>query len=337
MKVSLNPYPLSQQQPCYMLRWWDPVMKKDCKRSLYMPKKQAERERDLKHAELLEIKSGVRRYSNTVSLSHMKDLYLKWVKNNRNSRTHDRYKIGIKNFQDVVGDPQQLTPLHFETYKSAHPLRSPVGINTDMRAVRSMLNWSWKIGGLLKRDDVPYIEFYKEPDPIPKFLTNDEIKTILTHKDIPQDTKDMIEVYLLTGARSRELLKANFTWDDVKHTVILGRGNKQHKVILSKRVVEIFDKWRVEGRNSPIPYTYTYIKKRCVKASEISEIKITAHDLRRTAGAIIYRATKDIYATKEFLGHRKIQTTTRWYAGLMEEEREELSAVMSQGLADILE
>lgn len=302
-----------------------------------MPKKQAVRLQELKHAELLEIKNGVRRYNNTVSLSRMKEKYLQWVKNNRNSRTYDRYKIGINNFQDVVGDPKELTPLHFETYKFAHPLRSPVGINTDMRAVRSMLNWSWKIGGLLKRDDVPYIEFFNEPDPIPKFLTNKEIKTIFTHNDIPQDTKEMIEVYLLTGARAMELLKANFTWNDVKHTVILGLGNKQHKVILSKRVLEIFDKWRVEGRISPIPYTYTYIKKRCAKVSKISGIKFTAHDLRRTAGAIIYRKTKDIYAVKEFLGHRNIQTTTRWYAGLMEEEREQLSAVISHGLKEILE
>ncbi len=148
----------------------------------------------------------------------------------------------------------------------------------------------------------------------------------------------MIEVYLLTGARAGELLKANFTWDDVKHTVLLGSGgHKQHKVILSARVIEIFEKWRAKGRKTPIPRTYTYINKRYAKASEVSKIKFKSHDLRRTAGAIIYRKTKDIYAAKEFLGHKKIQPTTRWYVGLMEEEREQLSTIMSQGLAEILE
>ena len=49
----------------------------------------------------------------------------------------------------------------------------------------------------------------------------------------------------------------------------------------------------------------------------MSKIKATTHDLRRTAGAWYYMATKDIFATSRFLGHSSVKTTEASYAGLI--------------------
>ena len=45
--------------------------------------------------------------------------------------------------------------------------------------------------------------------------------------------------------------------------------------------------------------------------------------LRKTAGAFYYMATRDIYATKEWMGHSDISITIKHYSGLMQSMKRE--------------
>ena len=47
-------------------------------------------------------------------------------------------------------------------------------------------------------------------------------------------------------------------------------------------------------------------------------VDVSTHDLRRTAGAWYYIATRDIFATSRFLGHSSVKVTERYYAGLIQ-------------------
>lgn len=47
------------------------------------------------------------------------------------------------------------------------------------------------------------------------------------------------------------------------------------------------------------------------------------HTLRKTAGAFYYMATRDIYATKEWMGHSDISITINHYSGLMQTMKRE--------------
>ena len=47
------------------------------------------------------------------------------------------------------------------------------------------------------------------------------------------------------------------------------------------------------------------------------------HTLRKTAGAFYYMATRDIYATKEWMGHSDISITIKHYSGLMQSMKRE--------------
>jgi integrase len=49
-----------------------------------------------------------------------------------------------------------------------------------------------------------------------------------------------------------------------------------------------------------------------MKAAGIKRPTMTAHSLRHYAGTTFYNTTKDIYTTKEFMGHSDIQTTMKY-------------------------
>jgi len=169
-----------------------------------------------------------------------------------------------------------------------------------------------------------------EPRIQPRILSNDEIKQIL-NCEIDQETSKLIELYLLTGARARELLKEQFTWKDChKDFITLGSGNKQHKVQLSAKASNILQSWK--HRDYPIPYTYTYIKNHINRASKKSGIKFTCHDLRRAAGAILLRNGSSIYEVSKFLGHSSIRVTEVWYVDLLKDDYINLSKLLESGL-----
>jgi site-specific recombinase XerD len=49
--------------------------------------------------------------------------------------------------------------------------------------------------------------------------------------------------------------------------------------------------------------------------------KITPHKLRSTFGTNLYRATGDIYAVADCLGHKDVNTTKKHYAAITEDVR----------------
>ncbi len=47
------------------------------------------------------------------------------------------------------------------------------------------------------------------------------------------------------------------------------------------------------------------------------------HTLRKTAGAIHYKANRDIFATSKFLGHSSVKVTESHYVGLIQSLKSE--------------
>jgi integrase len=45
----------------------------------------------------------------------------------------------------------------------------------------------------------------------------------------------------------------------------------------------------------------------------------TSYELRRYAGSLVYKATRDILKVRDFLRHSSVETTQQWYAYLLED------------------
>ncbi len=73
--------------------------------------------------------------------------------------------------------------------------------------------------------------------------------------------------------------------------------------------IDTFKFWASE-RNQP--FTNDGLKHLLKNISNTSGVKVGSQKMRRTAATNFYAGKKDIMATKEFLGHREIQTTMRY-------------------------
>lgn len=113
------------------------------------------------------------------------------------------------------------------------------------------------------------------------------------------------ETFKLFVLRKGKTRKNNFVWVDPK---------------LGGRLATYAQKYKLEGyiftdishrgsKGHLCSSTISTIIGRYMKKAQIKRDNITAHSLRHYAGTEFYQATKDIYATQQFLGHSNSETT----------------------------
>lgn len=162
---------------------------------------------------------------------------------------------------------------------------------------------------------------------------------------IYQISKDNFRIVALiqyyTGARPHDVLgmrKEDFRVEEVE-----GSGLTLHLIMKAmvehtaeipfpeaKEIIEFVKKSHKEypfliGKSKDftrwINNNYRYYYKEIRIASEMIGLKgFRPHDFRRNLANDVYKGTKDIYLTKEILGHKRIETTVRYLEGLKKKE-----------------
>ena len=87
----------------------------------------------------------------------------------------------------------------------------------------------------------------------------------------------------------------------------------QHQQLL-ERIAAYYKPWHQLANHYPIPITSQNVYDRIRTASKISGYHFTPHDLRDTGATLILRSTGNIYAAKEFCGHKSVRDTEESYA-----------------------
>ncbi|MEA2077776.1 MAG: site-specific integrase [Candidatus Marinimicrobia bacterium] len=157
-----------------------------------------------------------------------------------------------------------------------------------------------------------------------RFLTLDEIKRLLGAID-DQNIKDMVLMYINTGARAREIDKKIFTWSNVdfktKRINFLGKGNKYRNVPMNEAVLKILKRRKnVEKREVPFDTEYDYMYRRVKKGYLKAGIKNAGvHTLRKTFGSLLVQNGVNIYTVSKLMGHGSVTVTEKHYAELLDE------------------
>jgi len=161
-------------------------------------------------------------------------------------------------------------------------------------------------------------------------LSVEQLEEIYANPDIDEVTKDMMRLYIITGCRVSELTRPYFEWGQIDQTngvaFIRNKGNKkehstlfeipwlkQHQELL-ERIAAYYQPWHELAEYYPIPITSQNVYDRIVTARQISGIHFTPHDLRDTGATLVLRSTGNIYAAKEFCGHKSVRDTEESYA-----------------------
>jgi len=226
--------------------------------------------------------------------------------------------------------------LGWEIYKTIREKqgRTRRGINSYLSELRSIFTWARHNGGKHGRGMVDFevitlSDKYKDaelPEEKCKVWLDDEIKNLMTNQNIPTYLRELIDIYVYTGARATELLRYNYLnrkkelqWHHIdfkeRKIATLTKGKKSaNPVRQHPRVMEILAKWQKQGFKAPLPFGYKKLQEYIETIGNITGIKFTCHDLRRLKSQMTEQELNDIRFATQAIGDTSDKMVAKSYA-----------------------
>lgn len=207
-------------------------------------------------------------------------------------------------------------------------------------AVRSMLQYATEVLGLTTMD----WKLIRTPRPPAReviYLTDEELETFLAA--IPLNNgwtgtprfagvcfRALVETLTATAMRVSEALSLNR--DDIdfdkREATIVGKGNKQRVVFFTPRAISWIQRYLdLREDDSPTLFSNRFGAPLSIGAVEqtFRRVRLSAnigkpvspHMLRHTAATLLLRKGCPIGYIKEVLGHSRLETTCRYYLGVL--------------------
>ena len=141
----------------------------------------------------------------------------------------------------------------------------------------------------------------------------------------------LVETLIATAMRISESLSLNRDGIDFdkREAVIIGKGNKQRVVFFTPRAIAWIRKYlELRRDNNPALFATQHGRRltvngvqqtfqRTVKRAKLAK-RVTPHTLRHTAATLLLRNGCPIGYIKEVLGHSRLETTCRYYLGVLD-------------------
>ena len=276
--------------------------------------------------------------------------------NNYADKTKERYLLFMSKVERAFGPSILFSSIDYKLYYNEFGNdKKRNSCISDIRLFNSIGNWirrEIEDGRIIGRIDAKPIRTPKLLPSIKNALKPSDLELIYSNEDIPKITKAIIQLYVLTGCRISELCRPDFTWDqidtDKEIAYIKNKGNKRdfdkrfeiaflkdpHQKLL-RYINDYFKDIHDEAHIYPIPCAQGRIRSRIERASKISGIKFTMHDLRDTSATILLRKSGNIYAVKEHLGHANVKDTQDAYADWINDDKIEASKMLVDSLSDL--
>ncbi len=226
---------------------------------------------------------------------------------------------------------------------------SPKTIARKLSAVREFYKFLY-IEKKIQENPAANILSPRQEKPLPKFLTQAEIKSlveaVVEKKDFSEHRLSaMLKLMYACGLRVSELvnLPENCINYDMKQIIVFGKGSKERKIPVAEsalREVAEYATYRdiyLNGQKSPWLFPsknaksghitrdafFKNLKKLAVKAG-ISPARISPHVLRHSFATHLLNHHVDLRSVQKMLGHEDI-TTTEIYTHIVSEKlREEV-------------
>jgi Site-specific recombinase XerD len=198
-----------------------------------------------------------------------------------------------------------------------------------LAAIRSFYKYLTVKTKLLDENPVADIDSPKVPQTLPKYLSLDDSRALLSAVNGPNKERDycILLIFLSCGLRISELIGLNFNDITSDALRVRGKGNKERVVFLNDACMSAISTY-LELRKTlkPDPRSanalflsrngnrisrtsvHEMIKKRLLEAS-VDRDGISAHKLRHTAATLMLQGGVDIRTLQELLGHEHLNTT----------------------------
>lgn len=195
-------------------------------------------------------------------------------------------------------------------------------------AIRRFFSYLSENLGLLPSNPMKNLDAPKTKKSLPKYLTLDESKKLLSVISGKNKERDfaIVTLFLNCGMRLSELVSINY--NDIKSDgtiVITGKGNKERTIYLNQACIDAITAYmkvrpndKVKDRALFLSSRYQRINPRTVEMMVNKYIDmaglggrgLSVHKLRHTAATLMYQhGNVDVLVLKEILGHENLGTT----------------------------
>lgn len=247
-------------------------------------------------------------------LSEWKDEYVDLIKKDHSHGTIKRFLTAYEHFYKIIGNKylDEISSNDIEIWKMKCP-GSPVSINIEYRMLKAFFQKAVLLGYL---DTNPFrrVKPLKTDRKYPQVIDIESLKKFFEAVQ-NKEHKTFFLCLLYTGARPGEILSLSWENVDLEKNIMVIQSHtskskkerfiyihpvlKQHLLELEKKSGIIFD------------FTYDAIrhvfKRTLIKAGLNSRIQLKW--FRHTFTSIAVSLSKDMYGTKEILGHSSVTVT----------------------------
>src|ERR1700694_2209206 len=237
--------------------------------------------------------------------------------------TQKAYVRAVKNFSLYYRrSPDRLTFEEVRAYQLHLVSRGleATTINQIMCALRFLYGTT-----LGKKDASEEIKLARQSDPLPVVLSRDEVAQFLKAVPDLRWRTALVTIYA-AGLRVSEAVALTIKDIDSARMVIhirQAKGGKDRYVMLSEQLLGILrDYWKHErpqhwlfpGPHATQPITAPSVQRACRKAADAAGLdkNVTVHTLRHSFATHLLEQGVDIRIIQDLLGHRHIDSTSRY-------------------------
>jgi len=237
-------------------------------------------------------------------------------------KTYAADNLSLKLLKEAIGDIRidKITPAKVQKFINACNARGckPVSINSYLGHIRAALRWAETI---FPRFKAPRIKLLRAGKPLPRPLTNEQVKKLLDKcREVDPTFEPYLIFYLFMGIRRAEILAIK--WEDVNLAEglirVRGKGDKERMVPILPQVASRLSTLPREGeyvfpRQHPDGLTHRF-----QALAKVCEIQTRLHDLRHTCGTHLLTSGNPLEVVQAVLGHASV-VTTQIYAKVVAE------------------
>lgn len=205
---------------------------------------------------------------------------------------------------------------------------TPYQANRTLALLSKLMNlaeeWEWREGTNPCRHISKFRERARQ-----RFLSIEEIRAVreasaklVAQKEITAHAANILELLLLTGARSGELASAEWAWVDWGLQMIALPDSKSgaKTIYLSKDAVAVLRDQHARSKGQPYIYPgrsagkhiHNLRKPWARICKEVGLEGVRVHDLRHTAASLALGSGTSLAIVGRLLGHTQVQTTLRY-------------------------
>jgi integrase len=211
-----------------------------------------------------------------------------------------------------------------------HKVRSAATVNRHLAVMRLIWNWGGSAGWLPQDRHWPTKLLMKEPAGRNRFLSPDELTTLLKVAESDAVLRTAILVSVATGVRQGELLRLK--WADVdftnkRITILETKNATPRRVHLTSQAVAALEKLKAAKVVSPVtvfllddgkPMQQAQLEMRWRRIRTAAALEnFRWHDLRHTCASILAQNGSTLLEIGSVLGHKSPSMTMR-YAHLVQ-------------------